>query len=83
MNDVKDIQVQYGLDLTKANEARKLIKNNFLLAFVIADDMSDMMYVLYDGHANFEHYPYNSIERENNQQARETQALIRALGKNR
>ena len=81
MDDVDTIQRLIGYNLlTDTYRASKFIKDNFLLAFVITDDATETAYVLYDGHSDYEEYPYNSLKRENEKVNDEINAMIKGLG---
>lgn len=81
MDDVNDIQRLIGYNLlTDTARASKFIKDNFLLALVITDDATETAYILYDGHSDYDEYPYNSMKRENEKVNDEINALIKGLG---
>lgn len=79
--DVKDIENTVGYNLLKEpKRAVKFMKDNFLLSFVVVDDITETAYVLIDGHADFEEYPYTSIKRENQKNSEAINALLRGIG---
>lgn len=81
MDDVDTIQRLIGYNLlTDTYRASKFIKDNFLLAFVITDDATETAYILYDGHSDYEEYPYNTLKRENEKVNDEINAMIKGLG---
>lgn len=81
MDDVNNIQRLIGYNLlTDTARASKFIKDNFLIALVITDDATETAYVLYDGHSNYEEYPYTSIKRDNEKVNDEINAMIKGLG---
>jgi hypothetical protein len=80
MGDVRIIETQYGINVLDAKYAKRLIEDNFLLSFVIADDMTETLHVMHDGHLNFEEYPYTTVSRENAANNKEMATLIKAIG---
>lgn len=81
MEDINEIQRHIGYNLlTDTARAAKFIKDNFLLSLIITDDATDTAYILYDGHTDYEEYPYASMKRENEKVNDEINALIKGLG---
>lgn len=81
MDDVNDIEQLIGYNLLKdTHRAVKFMKDNFLLTFVIADDMTETAYILYDGHSTYEEYPYSALKRENERTADAMSAISKSLG---
>lgn len=81
MEDVDNIKRLIGYNLlTDTARTAKFIKDNFLLALVITDDATETAYIMYDGHSEWEEYPYNAIKRENEKVNDEVNALIKGLG---
>ena len=81
MDDVNDIEQLIGYNLLKdSHRAVKFMRDNFLLTFVIADDMTETAYILYDGHSTYEEYPYSALKRENERTADAMSAISKSLG---
>lgn len=81
MGDVKDIEQNVGYNLLKEpRRAVKFMTDNFLLSFIVVDDITETAYVLVDGHNDFEEYPYTSIKRENQKNSEAINALLRGIG---
>lgn len=81
MEDVDNVKRLIGYNLlTDTARTAKFIKDNFLLALVITDDATETAYIMYDGHSEWEEYPYNSIKRDNDKVNDEVNALIKGLG---
>lgn len=81
MDDVDMIQRLIGYNLlTDTHRAQKFIKDSFLLALVITDDATDTAYIMYDGHSNYEEYPYSSLKRENEKTSDAINAMIKGIG---
>ena len=81
MDDVNDMEQLIGYNLLKdTHRAVKFMKDNFLLTFVITDDMTETAYILYDGHTSYEEYPYSALKRENERTADAMSAITKSLG---
>lgn len=81
MDDINDIEQMIGYNLLKdTHRAVKFMRDNFLLTFVIADDMTDTAYIMYDGHSTYEEYPYSALKRENERTADAMSAISKSLG---
>lgn len=81
MDDINDMEHLIGYNLFKDTfRAVKFMKDNFLLSFVIADDITETAYILYDGHTSYEEYPYSALKRENERNADAVTALSKSLG---
>lgn len=81
MDDVNDIEQLIGYNLLKdSHRAVKFMRDNFLLTFVIADDMTETAYIMYDGHSTYEEYPYSALKRENERTADAMSAISKSLG---
>lgn len=81
MDDVNDIEQLIGYNLLKdTHRATKFMRDNFLLTFVIADDMTETAYIMYDGHTTYEEYPYSALKRENERTADAMSAISKSLG---
>ena len=81
MDDVNDIEHMIGYNLLKdTHRAVKFMRDNFLLTFVIADDMTETAYIMYDGHSTYEEYPYSALKRENERTADAMSAISKSLG---
>lgn len=81
MDDINDIEHLIGYNLLKDSyRAVKFMKYNFLLTFVIADEASETVYILYDGHTSYEEVPYSSMRRENERTADAMSAISKSLG---
>lgn len=80
IDDVADIERETGYDLLKdINRATKFMKDNFLLSLVIVDELTETLYILYDGHNEYEDYPFVSIQRENEKHNSQVETLIKSL----
>lgn len=62
--DVDDIKSEYGFDVRDVYFAKKVIKELFLLSFIIVDEGSETIDILYEGADSFETYTLETLERE-------------------
>ena len=60
------IRKTYGIDLSDARTALKLIDALFLMGFIIIDDAANIMYAIYDGDRSYQEFSMETLERENN-----------------
>jgi hypothetical protein len=78
MNEVNVLKNKYDIDIFK--EAEKIIKQYFLLGFMIVDQVNELIYVQYDSQPGFQEYPYRTLEREGSNQDRTLRDMIKAMG---
>lgn len=62
--EVDDIKNEFGFDVRDIYFAKKIIKELFLLSFVIVDEGSETIDILYEGSDSFETYTLETLERE-------------------
>jgi len=62
--EVDDLQRDYGIDVRDIFFAKKVIKELFLLAFIIVDEGSETIDILYESSDSFETYTLETLERE-------------------
>ncbi|MBS4063877.1 MAG: hypothetical protein KGZ74_04925 [Chitinophagaceae bacterium] len=78
MNEVELLKIKYNIDVFK--EAEKIMKEYYLLGFLIADQTNEVLHVLYDSHPGFQEYPYKTLEREAANQDRVIKDMVKAMG---
>lgn len=66
MEEVEYIKNNYGFDLMSINMVDKIMKEYFLLSFVIVDSSLEVAHFLFDGQLNFQSVSFNGLEKENN-----------------
>jgi hypothetical protein len=54
----------YAIDVTSAKVARRLIDSMFLMAFIIVDEGTGTVDILYDGSSDYQTYSLETLERE-------------------
>lgn len=55
---------KYGIDVMKPAIAKKIMKDLFLIAFVVVDNGSETISILYDGSNSYQTYSLEMLERE-------------------
>ena len=81
IDDVNDIEHLIGYNLLKdTHRAVKFMKDNFLLTFVIADDITETAYIMYDGHTSYDEVPYSALKRDNERTADAMSVLSKSIG---
>lgn len=84
MEDISEIERTIGYNLSQETKrTMKFMKDNFLLSFVISDDVTETLYVMNDGDTQFSEFPFSSIKRENNKNEDIVNALIKGIGMGR
>jgi hypothetical protein len=66
LDEVEMIKSEYGFDLSDPNMMIKLMREYFLLAFVIVDPAQELATFMYDGQNQPQVMSYSGLERENN-----------------
>ena len=54
----------YAIDVASAKVARRLIDSMFLMAFIIVDEGTGTVDILYDGSSDYQTYALETLERE-------------------
>ena len=54
----------FAIDVTNAKNARKLVESLFLMAFIIVDEGTGTIDILYDGSSAYQTYSLETLERE-------------------
>ena len=81
LEDVKEIERQTGYNiLSDERRAVKFMRDNFLLTLAIVDDVTETAYIMYDGHDNYQEYPFSYIKKENSKNEDIVNALIKGIG---
>ena len=66
MEEVEFIKNNYGFDLMNISMVEKIMKEYFLLSFVVVDSSLEVAHFLFDGQMNFQSVSFNGLEKENN-----------------
>lgn len=79
--EADNIKANFGYDLLSPSVARSLMKEYFLLGYVVVDASDETVRVMYDGQSKFQLYTFASLERENNNQERAFKQMLRDVKK--
>lgn len=61
---VEDLRTKYGFDIHDPAIAKKMMRELFLMTFIIIDEGSGTMEILYENNAYYETYSLESLEKE-------------------
>lgn len=75
------IKANFGYDLLNPSVAVSLMKEYFLLGYIVVDSSDETVRVMYDGQKNFQFYTFTALERENNNQERAFKQMLRDVKK--
>lgn len=67
-DDADYLYKEYNIDIYSVASAKRFMDSYNLLGFIIADDSTEMMKVLYDGDSEWEELAYRMLERETDSQ---------------
>ena len=59
------LEKKYGIDVRNDRIANKLVKSLFLMSFIIMDEGTGTLSVLYDGDQTYQTYSLETLERDN------------------
>lgn len=62
--EVEYIKNNFGIDMSDNRNAVRLINSLFLMAFIIVDDATGVVDIMYDGSNSFQTYALETLERE-------------------
>jgi len=79
MNEVNILKNEYDIDVFQ--EAKRIMKEYYLLGFTILDQTNEIAYVLFDSYPDFQELPYRTLEREASNQDKTLREMIRAMGR--
>lgn len=77
--EVDVIKNQYGFNLMNPTFVRKIMKNFFLMSFIVVDDSSEVAHFMYDGQSSYQTVTYTGLERENANSARQFKEILKAV----
>ena len=79
--EVDNIKANFGYDLLSPAIAKSLMKEYFLLGYVVVDASDETVRVMFDGQSKFQFYTFASLERENSNQERAFKMMLRDVKK--
>lgn len=65
MEEVEYIKATYGYDLMNTVFVDKIMKEFFLLSFVVVDNSSEVVHFMFDGQTAYQSISFSGLEREN------------------
>lgn len=66
MEEVEYIKSTYGFDFMDTKMVDKIMKEYFLLSFVVVDSSLEIVHFMFDGQVDYQSVSFNGLERENN-----------------
>ena len=76
--EVEYIKANFGYDLLNVSVAKRLMKEYFLLGYVVLDMANEVANILYDGQKNFQMMTFKNMEREGANAERQFKEILRA-----
>lgn len=64
--ELNEIQTRYGINLKDPRFAKKIISNYFLMTFIVIDDATQTIDIIYEKDSVFQTYALETLEREVN-----------------
>ena len=58
------LKTKYGINISDPSFAKRMVNSLFLMAFIIVDDATGTIEILYDGSKSFQTYALETLERE-------------------
>ena len=80
-DEADSVKANFGYDLLNPKVAASLMKEYFLLGYIVVDSSDETVRVMYDGQSKFQFYTFASLERENNNQERAFKQMLRDVKK--
>jgi hypothetical protein len=66
MEEVNYIKAEYGYDLLSPHFVDSIMKTYFLLGFVVVDNSTQVVHILFDGQTTFQSYTFTGLQKEAN-----------------
>lgn len=79
--EVDYIKSNFGYDLLSTKIATQLMKEYFLLGYVVVDSSSEVVQIMYDGQKKFQTLTFRALERENDNKERAFKDMLRQVKK--
>lgn len=80
--EVDYIKVNFGYDLNDIKMIDKIMREYFLLGFVIVDNSTQIVHFLFDGKSNFESVTFTGLEREGSNKANDFKEMLKLVNRN-
>lgn len=78
MDEAEFIKANFGYDLLNKTVAKRLMKEYFLLGYVVLDMPNEVAHILYDGQKDFQLMTFKNMEREGANAERQFKEILRA-----
>ena len=63
IDEAEHMKIKYGIDVLNPNVAYKLMKEYFLISFVVVDSAKGIAHFLFDGHTDYQDVTFTGLER--------------------
>ena len=80
-DEIEKIKAEYGIDLMNEKNIDKIMKEYFLLGFVVVDNSTQIVHFLFDGQYSFQSVTFRSLERENTNKSAEFKEMLKLINK--
>lgn len=77
--EVEELKDKYAVDVMDRAVAQKLIESLFLMAFVVLDEGTDTISIMYGGSTSFETYSIDVVQRENRASSNQLSRVIGSM----
>lgn len=81
MEEVNFIKANYGFDIMQPAVLHSIMRQYFLLGFIVVDQSTETVHVMFENENAFHTYTFNSLERENSNAAKQFREMLKAVQK--
>ena len=81
IDEANYIKSNYGFDLFKPVFVDRIMKELFLLGFVIVDESSQVAHFKFDGQKNYQSVSFSGLEKENTSDARKFKEMLKVINR--
>lgn len=81
MNEVEFLKANKNIDLLDQFYIDKIMKQFFLLGFVIIDESAQLMYFMFDGNSDWEVLSFTAVERENSSKSNDFKEMLKLINR--
>ena len=79
VDEVEYIKANFGYDLLSSKMAKQLMKEYFLLGYVVLDMANEVAHIMYDGQKDFQLMTFRNLERESVNSERQFKDALKSL----
>ena len=79
VDEVEYIKANFGYDLLSSKMAKQLMKEYFLLGYVVLDMANEVAHIMYDGQKDFQLMTFRNLERESVNAERQFKDALKAM----